>query len=55
LFLAAEAGRVDNVVLLVESGAHLHADEKGIAVHLKQRAEQVGELGKSEAWRIAGA
>jgi lysophospholipase len=55
LFLAAEAGRLDNVVLLAESGAHLHADEKGLAAHLKQRAEEAGDMAKSEAWRIAGA
>lgn len=70
LFLAAEAGRVDNVRLLRESGAHLHADEKDIAAMLKKRGSNGGGGGggsgnssshpgddgeKQLAWVIAGA
>ena len=39
LYLAADAGLVDNVILLRESGAHLHAEEIDIARLLKGRLE----------------
>jgi hypothetical protein len=41
------------VKLLVESGAHLHADEKGVARMLKKREQKDGE--KRQCWEIAGA
>lgn len=40
LFLAAEAGIENNVELLKESGAHLHADEVELATLLKTQAEE---------------
>ena len=39
LYLAADAGFLDNVILLRESGAHLHAEEIDIASLLKGRLE----------------
>ena len=67
LFLAAEAGRVGNVRLLRESGAHLHADERDIAAMLKKRGsnggggdgggegQPGGDGGRQLAWVLAGA
>lgn len=49
LYLAADAGRVENVVLLKESGAHLHADEVEIAKLLRDSANGV----RKEAWDVA--
>lgn len=45
LFLAAEAGIEDNVKLLKESGAHLHADEVELAMLLKAKAEEAATHG----------
>lgn len=46
LFLAANAGLPDHVRLLRESGAHLHADEHGVAeLHARRRPE---------VWALAG-
>ncbi|KAF8544695.1 asparaginase-domain-containing protein [Trichophaea hybrida] len=53
LFLAAEAGRIENVKLLKKSGAHLYADEKDIAAMLKKKANEMGDL-KALAWEFAG-
>lgn len=53
LFLAAEAGKVENVKLLKESGAHLHAEETEIAAILKKHAEAAGEEAKRTCWDIA--
>ena len=39
LYLAADAGKLDNVKLLRESGAHLHAEEIEFATLLKGRLE----------------
>jgi len=41
------------VKLLKESGAHLHADEKGVATMLKKREQKGSE--KRQCWKIAGA
>lgn len=46
LFVAANAGFEGHVSLLKQSGAHLHADELGIA---KLHAQ-----GSSEVWSMAG-
>lgn len=53
LFLAAEAGRLENVKLLKKSGAHLHADEKDIAAMLKKKAKETADP-KALAWKFAG-
>ncbi|EEP79089.1 conserved hypothetical protein [Uncinocarpus reesii 1704] len=46
LFLAANAGLVDHVSLLRQSGAHLNEDERGVAeMHARRRPE---------AWALAG-
>ena len=55
LFLAAEAGKVENVKLLKESGAHLHAEETEMAAVMKKRAEAAGEEVKRTCWVLAGA
>lgn len=39
LYLAADAGLIDNVNLLKESGAHLHTEEMDLARMLKGRLE----------------
>ena len=46
LFIAASSGLRENVALLRESGAHLHADEIAIA--------RVKATGKPEVWKAAG-
>lgn len=58
LFVAAKAGRIGNVRLLKESGAHLHADEMEVAKLLKKRAFMVRDAGakvRAEGWELAGA
>ncbi|EEH49654.2 uncharacterized protein PADG_05733 [Paracoccidioides brasiliensis Pb18] len=52
LFLAANAGLPDHVKLLRESGAHLHADELGVAkLHARRRA---GMGTGMSVWSLAG-
>ena len=46
LFLATNAGRSEHVLLLRQSGAHLHVDERGIA--------QLYARERPEIWRLAG-
>lgn len=46
LYLAANAGLTEHVVLLRKSGAHLHTEEWGVAaLHSQQRAD---------IWALAG-
>ena len=46
LFLSADAGLNGHISLFRQSGAHLHADELGIAKVRAQRSPEV--------WRMAG-
>nr|KMM67520.1 L-asparaginase 1 [Coccidioides posadasii RMSCC 3488] len=46
LFLAANAGLIDHVNLLRESGAHLHEDERGVA--------ELHARGRPDIWTLAG-
>lgn len=54
LFLAANAGLPDQVLLLRKSGAHLHSDERPAAELLARRRPgiwgQAGNLGTGRDW-----
>ncbi|KAI5284245.1 hypothetical protein KEM54_001490 [Ascosphaera aggregata] len=53
LFLAAAFGLEEHVQLLQRSGAHLHADEKGIAMLHAQRARALEAVGAERVWKLA--
>lgn len=53
LFMAASMGLEEHVQLLKASGAHLHADEKGIARLAAKKATIQGLRGTGRAWEIA--
>ncbi|KAL7269965.1 hypothetical protein RUND412_007340 [Rhizina undulata] len=54
LFLAAEAGLKENVGLLKESGAHLHADEIELARLFAQRSEKSDKsMWKAKCFKLA--
>ncbi|KAI5310572.1 hypothetical protein KEM55_005227 [Ascosphaera atra] len=53
LFLAANAGLEEHVILLRKSGAHLHADERGVASLHAKKAESSKLTDVARVWNIA--
>lgn len=53
LFLAANAGLREHVLLMRQSGAHLHADELGVAELHAKRNPEIWQLAGVEAEEVA--